>query len=110
MRILFTGASPWTNSGYGKPGRYLFPRLHALGHELALACFYGWQGETKIIDVGGAPVRIFSLARDRFFNDIVEYHAEGFGADVVISLQDVWTLENWGAREFIWCPRVPIDT
>jgi len=111
LRILWTGASPWTNSGYGKPGRYLFPRLSEAGHQNALACFYGYQGATTMTQVDGTPLRIFGMARDRFFNDIIEFHARSFEADVVISLQDVWLLENWGTpRGFTWCPRFPIDT
>ena len=27
MRIMFTGAAAWANSGYSKPLRYLMPRL-----------------------------------------------------------------------------------
>lgn len=111
LKILWTGATPWTNSGYGKPGRYLFPRLHEAGHRNALAAFYGYQGATTMTQVAGTPLRIFGMARERFFNDIIEFHARSFEADVVISLQDVWILKDWGTpRGFVWCPRFPIDT
>lgn len=110
MRILFTGAAPWTNSGYGKPLRYLIPRLHAAGHDLGLAAFFGWSGATTDTDVGGAPLRIFPPARDNYFNDVIEHHAASFNADVVITLQDVWILDGWGKRDFVWCPWLPVDT
>lgn len=110
MKIFVTGAAPWVNSGYGKPWRYLFPRLHAAGHELAMAPFFGWRGNTSTIEIGGAPVKFYTLARDQFFNDVIEHHVAEFGADVVITMQDVWTLTGWGNYNFRWCPNFPIDT
>jgi glycosyltransferase involved in cell wall biosynthesis len=110
MRIMFTGAAPWTNSGYGKPLRYLLPRLHAAGHKLGLAAFFGWAGATTDTDIEGAPLRIFPPARDNYFNDVIDHHVKAFNADVVITLQDVWILQGWGKRDFVWCPWLPIDT
>lgn len=109
MRLLFTGAAPWVNSGYGKPMRYLLPRLARAGHAVALAPFYGWQGATTVTTVGGEDVRLYPMAKDRYFNDVIEYHAKSFEADAVISLQDVWTLEHWGKRGFTWLPWLPVD-
>ena len=83
MRLLWTGAAPWCQSGYGKPLRYLFPRLAAAGHEIALCAFYGWDGTTTETDVGGATVRIYPPARDGYFNDIIEYHAASWKAEAV---------------------------
>lgn len=110
MRIFVTGAAPWVNSGYGKPWRYLFPRLHAAGHDLAMAPFYGWRGNTSTIEIGGAPVKFYTLARDQFFNDVIEHHVADFKADVVITMQDVWTLNGWGEHKLRWCPNFPVDT
>lgn len=110
MRIIFTGASPWTNSGYGKPLRYLIPRLHAAGHSLGLAAFYGWGGTIADMDVNGAPLTVYPQARDGYFNDVIEQHAAHFRADVVVTLQDVWILDGWGHKGFRWCPWMPVDT
>ena len=110
MRILWTGAAPWCNSGYGKPLRYLIPRLHRAGHLSALAAFYGWDGATTETSVEEAPLRIYPSARDAYFNDIIEYHAASWEADAVITLQDVWILQDWGKKAFKWCPWLPIDT
>jgi len=109
-KLLTTGAAPWVKSGYGKPWTYLFPRLAKAGHELAMAPFFGWRGSVATVDIGGAPVKFYPLARDRFFNDIIEYHAADFGADVVITMQDVWTLNGWGQKGLTWCPNFPVDT
>ena len=110
LRLLVTGAAPWVNSGYGKPWRYLLPRLHAAGHTMAMMPFYGWRGASTTIDVGGAPVRLYSQCKDQFFNDIVTHHVGAFEADVVITMQDVWTLTGWGQHGFTWCPNFPMDT
>ncbi len=110
MRLLFTGAAPWVNSGYGKPHRYLLPRLVRAGHECALACFYGYQGATTKTQIGGESVRLYPPGRQHYFNDIIEYHAHSFEADAVISLQDSWILEDWGEpRGFRWLPWMPLD-
>lgn len=110
MRLLFTGAAIWCNTGYAKPLRYLFPRLHAAGHDLALAPFYGWGGKIVDTDLDGVPLRLYPQARDGYFNDIIGHHAMHFKADAVITLQDVWILDKWGKRDFRWCPWMPVDT
>ncbi len=109
MKLLFTGAAPWCNTGYSKPLRELLPRLIRAGHECALAPFFGWHGTATDTDVGGETVRLYPPARDAWFNDIIENHATQFGADAVITLQDVWILDGWGKRGFTWCPWMPID-
>jgi len=107
---MFTGAAPWTNSGYGKPFRSVIPRLYKAGYEQALCAFYGWAGAVTETEVEGAPLRIYPSAKDGYFNDIIEHHASSFRADVVISLQDVWILNDWGNKGFPWCPWLPVDT
>jgi len=109
LKLLFTGAAAWCNSGYGKPWRSLFPALAKLGHEIALAAFYGYQGAVTTTSVGSAKVTIYGTAQQPYFNDIIEYHAASFKADAVISFQDVWILDAWGKRDFKWYPWVPID-
>lgn len=110
MRLMFTGAAPWANSGYSKPLRYLLPRLVSAGHECAIACFYGLQGLKSTFSVEGELVTLYPIARDPYFNDLIEKHAADFGADVVISHQDVWILDGWAKRGFKWCPWMPVDT
>jgi len=110
MRIMFTSAAPWVNSGYGKPMRSLVPMLTEAGHEVAIAAFYGFQGTIADMEVSGVPVRVYPIMKASYFNDGIEYHVKNFKADVVITLQDVWILQNWGKRSFNWCPWMPIDT
>lgn len=110
MRIMFVGPAFWCNSGYGKPMRNLLPRLSRLGHDMALACYYGYRGAMTDTDIDGEPVRLYSPAREGYFNDIIDKHAAHFKADIVISITDVWVLKNWGNRGFLWSPWMPLDT
>lgn len=110
MRIMFTGAAPWVNSGYGKPIRNLVPLLTGLGHEVALCAFYGYRGSIAEMEIGGGKLRIYPMLEQPYFNDAIEHHVDNFKADIVITLQDVWILNNWGSKGFIWCPWMPIDT
>ena len=113
MRILWTGAAPWISTGYGKPLRYLFPRLHDLGHALALCNFFGYRGPNTVLDVGTqtrtCPVMVFGSAKNGHFNDIIEMNYQGFDADCLFSLQDVWVLQRWGFRNMTWLPWMPVD-
>jgi len=88
----------------------LLPRLGKLGHEIALATFYGYGGAVTTTTLGDVPVRLYPPARAPYFNDIIEYHAADWRADAVITLQDVWILDGWGHRGFDWYPWMPIDT
>lgn len=110
MRILFTGAAPWVNSGYGKPIRNLAPLLTNAGHDVALAAFYGFRGTVAEFEIGGSKLRVYPIMRATYFNDCIEHHVEDFKADVVITLQDVWILNEWGTRGFPWCPWMPVDS
>jgi len=109
MRLLFTGAAPWVNSGYGKPLRYLIPLLHQAGHQSAIATYYGYSGGVANITIQGAPIRLYPPFKAPYFNDCIELHAADWRADAVITLQDVWLLENWADKGFAWLPWLPID-
>lgn len=110
-KVLWTGAVPWCSGSYGKPLRYVIPEFHKAGWDSAIACFYGFRG--AVVDMAladGTPVKLYPLVRDAYLNDIIEYHARDYEADVVISFQDVWPLHNWGyPRDFLWLPWMPVD-
>lgn len=111
MRILFSAAAPWCNGSYGKPLRSVLPLLHEAGHELAVACFYGFMGAVLDTHIASVPVRLYPAVRDTRLNDIIQQHSEEFEADCVISFQDVWVCEGWGyPKGFTWIPWMPVDT
>ena len=109
MNLLFTGPAPWVNSGYGKPLRYLLPRLARAGHNVAVACYYGMSGSVIDVPFDGESVRLYPPVADPYLHDVIEHHAHDFNADAVISLQDVWKLEDWDDMEFLWLPWLTVD-
>jgi len=110
MKILWVGSAPWVNTGYGKPMRYLIPRIIQAGYECALCPYFGYDGPPIEMDVGGERLKILPRAKEYFLGDIIEANVRNWGADVVISLCDVWALRGWGEMGFPWLPRFPIDS
>ena len=104
MKIMIHSNAPYASSGYGGQTRYLSQNLLKLGHEVAVSAFYGLQG-TKMEANG---IAIYPIGLDGWGNDIIDSHADNFGADMVISLIDVWVLKDFGqklpGRWYAWFP------
>lgn len=114
MRILYSANAIWCSSGYGMQGRYLLPRLVDAGHTLGMFAWYGLEGGMQTITLptkngAGYPMPIYPKIADPYGNDVIELHARHFGADVVITLMDVWVLHNHGKKNMRWIPWLPID-
>lgn len=111
MRILWSANAPWCSSGYGIQGRYLLPRLARAGHDIGIFAWYGLQGGMQTLSFGEdlPPVPVYPQWVDPYGNDIVESHAKHFGADVVVTLMDVWVLREYGKKKMRWIPYMPID-
>lgn len=108
MRILFSSNAIWSHTGYGTQAKHLFPRLKALGHEVAQFAWYGLHGAT--ITVG--DTRIYPGIVASFGEDIIGAHVAHFKADLVICLQDIWVLPvNYSelVRPAKWLAWLPID-
>ncbi len=60
--------------------------LQQLGHEIALAPNFGLQGGA--IEIAG--MRCYPIWREKVGNDVLAAHAKHFGADLVITLYDIW--------------------
>ncbi len=57
-------------------------------------------------------IRIYPMHIEPFGNDIIGAHAKHFGADLVITLQDIWILPDDYVDRFRpakWAPWMPID-
>jgi glycosyltransferase involved in cell wall biosynthesis len=109
MRILFMANAPWCTTGYGVQGKHLVPRLQALGHEIAYFAFYGLAG--GVIKANG--VTIFPMGTQPWGEDVLAAHMEAFGAQLLITLMDVWVTDFFGRKArrhgWAWCPWTPID-
>jgi glycosyltransferase involved in cell wall biosynthesis len=112
LRLLYSSNAFWAASGYGVQGKSLLPRLAELpefnGRE-SIAQFAWWGLDGGLHHVEG--FRIYPKFDDPYGNDVIGAHAQHFGANLVISLIDVWVMKNT-ARQIapaLWCPWLPID-
>ena len=106
MRIMLSSNAVWSTTGYGVEAKYLLPRLEAWGHEVAQFAWYGLQGGML---KAGFP--IYPGLRDGFGADIVGAHCKHFGADLLVSLHDVWVLPPDYRQRFdaAWAVWMPVD-
>ncbi len=105
LKILWVANAPWSPTGYGVQTRIFLPLLRSLGHDLAILAYYGLDGGS--IEWEGFPVypkHIDGYGQD----DAVSMRARQFGAEVVISLMDLWVCQpqHYGLP---WAPWFPVD-
>jgi FkbM family methyltransferase len=106
VKILFHTNAPWTGSGYGQQAAQLAPRLAAAGHDVAISCMHGlngqattWQGITCL------PSGYLSYS-----SDVLPHHARGFfagGPGLVLILYDAWCYPPESVRGLataVWSP------
>lgn len=107
MKWLAWTNSPHVYSGYGCQARALLPRLQALGHEAAVAANFGLTG-ASLIWKGIVIYPLFELSQNM---DVIGYYAGHFGADIVLSLYDIWALPPDTRRRLPcpWAALVPVD-
>jgi len=112
LKILYSSNAPWASSGYGVQGKSLLPRLADLDvvggrSNIGVFAWYGLQG--GIHDVDG--FRVYPSGNDPYGMDVIKGHTHHFGANVVISLVDVWVMKDAAEKvaPALWCPWCPID-
>lgn len=108
MKILFHSNAMHGKTGYGVQTALFVPRLIALGHEVTVSAFYGLQGapmrQDGVLTLPAPPTRL-----DPYGGDTLPADAQHVGADVVISLIDVWVMERRGTSRINWYPMTPVD-
>jgi glycosyltransferase involved in cell wall biosynthesis len=107
MKILWWSNCPFTHTGYGRQTKETIVHLQKLGHEIAIASLFGLLGGT--LDWNG--VTIYPARQHPLGVDVIGGYAQHFGADVVISLYDVWAFPPNVRRAFDppWIAMTPID-
>lgn len=109
MKILWSSNAFWASTGYGVQASSILPRFQALGHEVAQFAWYGIQG--AMVNFNG--IQIYPAVYQHWGVDVLQGHVRHFGADVVISLQDIWPLPDDYAdlcRPAEWVCWFPIDS
>lgn len=108
MRILWWGAAPWANTGYGVQARTFVPRIEALGHSLVVLATYGAQGAILPLT---SSILVFPSGDAPYAQGMLAACAARAGADVVVGLGDVWPLLTSVLQTVPnWCPWTPVDT
>lgn len=112
LRLLYSSNIMGCPSGYGVQSASLLPRLAELsefGGREAIAQFawYGLHGLTMNIN----GFKIYPGAGDLYGNDVIGAHTKDFGANIVVSLIDVWVMQNTArsVQPALWLPWFPID-
>src|SRR5580658_158382 len=105
MKILWHSNGPNDKTGFGRQTAYWVPLLASLGHEVAISAFHGQQGspgewEGHLVYPGGD---------DPWGMDVVGGHYRHFGADLLITLQDMWPCDPAGFAGLNVAHWVPVD-
>jgi glycosyltransferase involved in cell wall biosynthesis len=95
-KILISGNAPFTKTGYGLQCRYLADYLNRKGFKVYIYATYGLEG-------GGTYYNGIEII-PRIYNDtlgeMVPAIVDMVGAELVITLQDIWTLPPGFLNEF----------
>jgi glycosyltransferase involved in cell wall biosynthesis len=98
-KILWHSVAPWTPSGYGQQTELFTKRFRAAGHDIALSCLYGLEGNMREVD----GFKCYPTDITRYGKHLLRLYAQDHGGgnsdDVqIITLQDVWTWVSTNAR------------
>lgn len=92
MKILWYSNAPWCGSGYGTQTALVVPKLIGLGHDVAVASFFGLQGTP--LKWGEDQMTVFpGSSEDTFAQDLMLGHYQQHHADLLITLMDAWALD-----------------
>jgi glycosyltransferase involved in cell wall biosynthesis len=105
MRVLWHSNGPEDCTGFGRQTALWVPLLAALGHEVAVSAFHG--AATGISDWRG--FRVYPGGDDPWGMDVVGGHYRHFGADLLITLQDMWPCDPAGFAGLNVAHWVPVD-
>lgn len=104
MNINWFSNSPLAATGYGNQTKIFVPRLAKLGHRMSISAFFGLQGGPTMWQDG---IPIYPNGRHPYGQDVMGAHAVYAGADVIISLLDIWVVNP--RLPMPWYPWYPID-
>lgn len=106
MKIMWFSNAPWLNTGYGRQTRYIIHRLKQAGHEIACLAYTGLENGSLYHE------GILCLPRKHYLygQDSIAEHCTNWGADVLISLTDVWAMNPETFKDHVkWIPWYPVD-
>lgn len=104
MKIILHTGSPWSPTGYGQQCALLAPRLRDAGHDVAISATWGLNGASLKWD----GITVYP-SDDNWGNLRLADYAKLHGADLVLTLLDVWVLKNPRLKELPLACWVPVD-
>lgn len=105
LKGLWMSNTPWCTSGYGIQTNYLLPRFAERGIVFDIFAFYGLEG--GLLKWEG--FNIYPKGKDPYGNDIIGAHYTHSRAQLLITLLDVWVLNDFPRKVKRWVPWMPID-
>lgn len=118
MKILWHSVAPWVGTGYGMQTAQATPRIHKMGHDVAISAYYGLAGTT----LEWEGMKVYPQFAEGYGVDIVVPHAlHHFGAGPghdfrnftaagwIITLGDVWVFQAPLLQDMSVAAWVPID-
>jgi len=109
VRILWHSAHPFVPGGFSKATRELTRRIAKLGHEVMIYA-YG-RNETYFVwePEDGVKIPVLPSGAHPLGDDAWRIHLERRKADLMVSLCDVWLLDDIPRSCSKWVPYVPLD-
>ena len=118
LRILWNSNAPAANSGYSIETRDLLYRLAEDGWPVAISAFYGVDGGP--VDIAypdylnprlkGITIKHYPKLSEPWGSDAMFFHSRDWKANVVFSMQDIWTLDpSFLSQLPAWIPWFPVD-
>lgn len=118
LKILWNTNSLGGYSGYSTQSKDILFRLIKDGWPVAVSAFWGLQGgpmhfvypEEENPKLQGLKILQYPMLTDPHGSDGIYFHALDYGADVVFSMQDIWTLDpTFLSKMKYWIPYFPVD-
>ena len=117
MKFLIHSNAPTQPTGYGVQTRHLADLLAAAGHDVAVSCTYGHQGQIGTWkSPSGHDVRLYPSGYITSSGDVLYAHAQHWfegdrDAGWIIVLSDVWSLADprWGLKDWNIIAWAPVD-
>jgi glycosyltransferase involved in cell wall biosynthesis len=97
--------APWECSGYGRQAAMWAPLWQSLGHDIAVSAFHGLAGSATTWN----DIPVYPAGDDMWGMDVLAGHARHFGADLVITLMDLWPVNPAGFGGLKVAHWVPVD-
>jgi len=114
LKIIFHGDVWWSRSGYANELLRLIRRFLLDGWQVAQASKAGLSGHWIDYQMPEGTLRMYPSVDDPHGSDTMFYAARHFGAQVVISMIDIWVIppqwiQNLHQIGCKWIPYMPVD-